>query len=233
MATAPKKPTGKKPTGKKPAPKKPAGRKAADPGIGFPPADKQLRGLGKILGPFLGLIVGLVGGQQLQLGGPVSAPAYHLEANQVVSRFSPRGGVLEQVIAHIRNAKKQILVQAYDLTSGPITEALIEAHRRGVEVIVLADKARAKQQSSTINELIRHGIPVYGAGGGKIAHTKAMFFDEMEMAIGSYNWTTNAEKNIETCMFIANEELVRVHMQQFYKIKEHPATTRIAGQARI
>jgi len=48
--------------------------------------------------------------------------------------FSPRGGCTEAIVQELEKAQKTIFVQAYSFTSGPIAEALINAHQRGVKV---------------------------------------------------------------------------------------------------
>jgi len=45
------------------------------------------------------------------------------------------------------NAKRTILVQAYSFTSAPIAKALLDAHKRGVQVQVILDKSRRAEQS--------------------------------------------------------------------------------------
>jgi hypothetical protein len=45
--------------------------------------------------------------------------------------FSPKGGCTEATVRELNRAKSSVRVQAYSFTSGPITKALIEAHRRG------------------------------------------------------------------------------------------------------
>ena len=56
--------------------------------------------------------------------------------------FSPHGGATSANIKNLDQAKKSILVQAYSFTSAPIASALVRAHRRGVEVQVIAIKVK-------------------------------------------------------------------------------------------
>lgn len=68
---------------------------------------------------------------------PVSAGSATAPAIDVY--FSPRGGAAEAVVHELRNAKKEILVQAYSFTSAPIAKALVDANKRGVKVTVVLD----------------------------------------------------------------------------------------------
>jgi hypothetical protein len=47
--------------------------------------------------------------------------------------FSPRGGATEAIVHELRNAKIEILVQAYSFTSTPIAKSLVDAHKEGGE----------------------------------------------------------------------------------------------------
>jgi phosphatidylserine/phosphatidylglycerophosphate/cardiolipin synthase-like enzyme len=60
---------------------------------------------------------------------------------QVAVYFSPHGGATEGVVQELAAAKPQVLAQAYAFTSAPIAQALVDAHKRGVEVLVVLDKS--------------------------------------------------------------------------------------------
>jgi phosphatidylserine/phosphatidylglycerophosphate/cardiolipin synthase-like enzyme len=57
----------------------------------------------------------------------------------VQAAFAPWNDIEGLVVEVMGRAKKEILLQAYLLTSKPIAQALIQAHRRGVQVRVLLD----------------------------------------------------------------------------------------------
>ena len=48
--------------------------------------------------------------------------------------FSPTGGSTAAVVKELDNAKSNILVQAFTFTSAPIARALVDAHKRSVQV---------------------------------------------------------------------------------------------------
>jgi phosphatidylserine/phosphatidylglycerophosphate/cardiolipin synthase-like enzyme len=108
--------------------------------------------------------------------------------------FSPDGGCTAAVVAEIAAAKKTCLVQAYSLTSGPITLALKEAKRRGVRVEVLVDDQSSKQPGCTAAALIAAGIPVMVAAGPGLAHNKLVLIDGKTILTGSFNFSAHAER---------------------------------------
>jgi phosphatidylserine/phosphatidylglycerophosphate/cardiolipin synthase-like enzyme len=57
------------------------------------------------------------------------------------------------------NAKRTILVQAYSFTSAPIAKALLDAHKRGVQVQVILDKDNRTDKYSAADFLANQGVP--------------------------------------------------------------------------
>ena len=64
------------------------------------------------------------------------------------------------ILKEIALAKDTIYVQAYGMSSPPIVEALIDAHKRGVKVNILLDKSNLKDSWSKMQELVDSGIEV-------------------------------------------------------------------------
>jgi len=55
--------------------------------------------------------------------------------------FTPGGNCTETIVQALGDAKRTILVQVYSFTSAPIAKALLDAHKRGVQVQVILDKS--------------------------------------------------------------------------------------------
>ena len=62
--------------------------------------------------------------------------------------FSPNGGCTEAVVRELGKAQKTVYVQAYSFTSKPIAQALVDAHKRGVDVQVVLDKSQRTEKYS-------------------------------------------------------------------------------------
>jgi len=71
----------------------------------------------------------------------VAAPPPTIEVH-----FSPKGGCTEAVVKELGAAKKMVLVQAYSFTSAPIAKALVDAHKRGVDVRVPQAMTKASRR---------------------------------------------------------------------------------------
>lgn len=51
-------------------------------------------------------------------------------------------GATELVVKTIDSARQSVRVAAYSFTSKPIASALLSAHMRGIDVLVVADKSQ-------------------------------------------------------------------------------------------
>lgn len=120
--------------------------------------------------------------------------------------FSPWDDVETLIISTIDGAKKQVLVQAYLLTSKKIAKALIAAQQRGVGVMVLVDAEQsAKVPSSKAHDLVLSGIAVWLETRYQNAHNKVIVIDagteNATVITGSYNFTWSAQhKNAENIL---------------------------------
>ena len=117
--------------------------------------------------------------------------------------FSPNGGCTEAVVKEIAAAKTTILVQAYSFTSAPIAKALVDAHKRGVQIQVILDKSQRSEKYSSADFVLHAGIPTFIDAKHAIAHNKIMVIDGATVITGSFNFTKAAEtSNAENLLVI-------------------------------
>ena len=127
--------------------------------------------------------------------------------------FTPGQDCTDLVVSEIANVKRQILVQAYSFTSGPILAALKAAHGRGVDVEVIVDKSSARQSKSgsrysAATYLTNAGIPVWVDTKVAIAHNKVMVIDGQRVITGSFNFTAAAQNhNAENLLVLDDSAL--------------------------
>ena len=125
--------------------------------------------------------------------------------------FTPWDNAESMIVAAIRGAQRQILVQAFSFTSRVIAKALIAAKRRGVDVQLIADREQTfGGEASRIPELANAGIPVRLETRYQSAHNKVMVLDagtkHPAVITGSYNWTYAAQhKNAENVLILRDD----------------------------
>ena len=176
--------------------------------------------LSAILGIFAGLTIGFTGGN-MQNPGWTS-----VDHARILTCFTPQNQCLQEILPIIENAKNEILVQAYYLTSMDITKAIINQHKAGISVKIILDKSQ--KDGVTIKLLQENGIPVYIDKVPGIAHNKVMIVDEEMVITGSYNFTYSAEKrNAENLILINSAEIASIYKQNWLDSKKRsikPAT---------
>jgi phosphatidylserine/phosphatidylglycerophosphate/cardiolipin synthase-like enzyme len=137
--------------------------------------------------------------------------------------FSPKGGCTEAVVAELDRARREILVLAYSFTSRPITDALIAAHRRGVQVEIILDHSNEKEDYTDLPHLLEQGLKPLIDAHHAIAHNKIMVIDHRTIITGSFNFTHQAEQeNAENLLILQNHsELAERYRHNFLNHKDH------------
>ncbi len=138
---------------------------------------------------------------------PRSAATLELDVPTVDNRtgweacFVPGDNCTRLIVRSVGEARQEVLVQAYELTSVVIANALIEAHRRGVLVRVLVDKSQRHQRKSQARWLLGEGVEVLVDYRPGIAHNKVMVIDQTTVITGSFNFTDSAQnRNAENLL---------------------------------
>jgi phosphatidylserine/phosphatidylglycerophosphate/cardiolipin synthase-like enzyme len=144
---------------------------------------------------------------------------------QIQVYFSPNGGCTDAIVNALDQAKTSVLVQAYSFTSAPIAKAVVDAHKRGVQVKVILDKSQRTEKYSSADFLVHAGVPVSIDAKHKIAHNKVMIIDSETVITGSFNFTKAAEEgNAENLLIIRSTDLAAKYIENWKKHAEHSET---------
>ena len=153
-----------------------------------------------------------------------SSPLFAVEkpAPTIQVYFSPAGGCTEAVVEALGRAKKTVFVQAYSFTSAPIAKALVDAHKRGVQVRVILDKSQRTEKYSSADFVAHAGIPCFIDAKHAIAHNKIMVIDEAEVITGSFNFTKAAEeRNAENLLIIKDKTIAEQYTRNWHEHEKH------------
>lgn len=149
------------------------------------------------------------------------------DAGRVEILFRPGDAVDEHIIGVIRDARREIHVLAFTFTHRGIARALVDAHRRGVQVVVIADQAQALEVPHNALALLKSaGVRVALDGSMGSAHNKVMIIDAAGAhpvtITGSFNFTTAAQsRNAENVViFAGNREVARRYEHYFQQRRE-------------
>jgi len=126
------------------------------------------------------------------------------------------------IAAAIDNVSETLDIAAFELNNEVITEAIMNAHERGVEVrIVTDDEHGTEDDDSTIVELEAEGIPIIDDGRSALMHNKFMIMDSREVWMGSMNYTQNGTyRNNNNMLAIRHPNMVDVYQLEFNEMFE-------------
>lgn len=102
-------------------------------------------------------------------------------------------GMDAALVADIMRAQRSIALASFDLDLDTITDALIAAHRRGVDVQVTIDGENLADPvvSAVLGALEDAGVAVFYDRRSAFMHNKIVVIDDQIMWTGSWNMTAN------------------------------------------
>lgn len=110
---------------------------------------------------------------------------------------------------------------AYSFTSDRIAKAVVDAHKRGLSVDVILDRAQNTKGYSSADFLLHAGVATRLDSTHAIAHNKVMVIDDKIVITGSFNFTTAAEtKNAENLLVISSPKLAAAYLENYDKLRK-------------
>lgn len=151
--------------------------------------------------------------------GYYGAPVVKESANSIEVYFCPQDACADKLIRKIDSAKSSLYVAIYSLTLDGISDALIRAKNRGVEVKVIFDSDQSKNAASDDERMGNEGVKVAYRNGSGYMHNKFTIIDMNVVATGSFNYSNNADtRNEENLVFIESRGLAESFKQNFESI---------------
>jgi len=125
------------------------------------------------------------------------------------------GGVDNNITDDINSAKESVYMAMYDLTNSMITDALIDAKNRGVDVKVTTDDDKINDEK--YQELIDAGIVVTDDEDSyALMHNKFLIVDNKILWSGSGNYTVYSfYRNYENYVRITNADIASGYKKEF------------------
>ena len=134
-----------------------------------------------------------------------------------------------RLVERLTTAVSRVDAALYHLSSTSITDALIKAYRRGVQVRVVTETDNIDENA--IAQLQEAGIPVADDGDSdSYMHHKFIVIDEQYVWTGSYNTTYNgAYRNKNNVIFIDSVPLAYNFTQEFRELFRQMRTEKPSG----
>lgn len=132
-----------------------------------------------------------------------------------------QGSVDEHLTAFVNTAQKSIDMAIYQLDLPNVTQALLDAAKRGVKVRVATDIdiLEDPKENPSFLQLQQAGIPVKGGNSDAIMHDKFVVVDQQAVWMGTWNFTTNDTYRYNNVgLEIQSPELARNYTAAFEKM---------------
>ena len=131
---------------------------------------------------------------------------------------------LKKLVAQLAAAKKTIKVAMFTFTHPELINALVDAHKRGVDVEIVIDSDSSRKTSSiAYQRFLREKMQVYASKRVGLLHEKMAIIDDTTLIMGSANWTRAAfGQNSENLSFLTD-----LTSDQRAKLKSFWATTKL------
>lgn len=140
----------------------------------------------------------------------------------------------------IEQAQQSIHVALFSLTDPRLADALLLAHKKGIDVCIIVDAGKMKDRYSKVRNLTDNGVPVWyydyslrpdykkREWADPLMHHKCMIIDGSEndtrqgiVVAGSANGTKASQiDNIENINILRDPLAVQEHCQEFIRLKK-------------
>ena len=142
-----------------------------------------------------------------------------LEGVEIETYFSPDDSVGYKIVDLINGATKNIDLLAFTITSDPISNALLRAAERGIEIRGVVEGSQSRAMGSDVSRLMAAGLDIRLDGNPNLLHHKVMIIDSRIVVVGSYNFTRSAEeKNDENTIILYNPALAEQFLIEFDRL---------------
>ena len=136
----------------------------------------------------------------------------------VTPLFSPKDKIItNNIIPLIESSKNYIYIPAFIITHDALTNSLIRAKHRGVDVKIILDATNTSGSRNKLKVLRMSGIPVKVENYAGKVHSKSIIIDDKYIIAGSMNFSNSGEnKNDENVLIVEDERLAR-HYKGFFE----------------
>ena len=133
--------------------------------------------------------------------------------------FAPEDNIRDVIIHELDHCERSLKICVFTISDNPISNSILEAHKRGVKVSIITDDGKIFDKGSDIKLLNREGINVKIDSYNSLMHHKFCVVDNSKVISGSYNWTkTAAEVNNENIIITDEVKIVKAFIVEFDKL---------------
>merc|ERR1712110_1330555 len=103
------------------------------------------------------------------------------------------GEHVARICQYVASARRRVWLAMFTLTDDDLSNELLRAHARGVDVRIIADDEQSKCDGADVIRLADAGVPATIDCSRARMHHKFVVLDETVLS-GSFNWTRQASR---------------------------------------
>lgn len=132
------------------------------------------------------------------------------------AHFSPGEDCRRQLLDLLIAARETLDISVFTISDDRLSDAIVAAHKRGIQVRLITDNDKAQDQGSDIFKLIDQDIDVRMDNTENHMHHKFAIVDRRILVNGSFNWTRSATVYNQENILVTNEpKLVGAYLAEF------------------
>ncbi len=148
---------------------------------------------------------------------------YFTEPDASAERESYEGGIETALVEAINETRDSLDIAAFELNSGPIYQAILEAHERGVAVRIVTDDEHGlhDEANDALRKLRAAGLPLVDDERSGLMHNKFIILDGRTVWTGSWNFTVNGTyRNNNNAFVMVSGEAAAAYQAEFDEMYE-------------
>jgi phosphatidylserine/phosphatidylglycerophosphate/cardiolipin synthase-like enzyme len=132
------------------------------------------------------------------------------------AHFSPGEDCRRQLLDLLVSARETLDISVFTISDDRLSDAIITAHKRGIQIRLITDNDKAQDLGSDIARLVGQGIDVRMDNTENHMHHKFAIVDKSILVNGSFNWTRSATDYNQENILVTNEpKLVAAYSGEF------------------
>jgi len=137
------------------------------------------------------------------------------------SYFAPQDDCPAKLRSLLGRARNKVDICVFTITDDRVSDAIIDAHERKLDVRVISDDDKSGDRGSDIDRLISAGVDVRIDRTDDHMHHKFAIFDHRLLLNGSYNWTRSAaNRNQENFLVTGEPRFIQDFSRYFDRLWE-------------
>jgi len=126
-------------------------------------------------------------------------------------------GISVPLVQAIGRTRRTLDIAAFEMNEPTVTQAILDAHRRGVRVRMVTDNEHGLHDGeTTVKQLVEAGIPVVDDNRSGLMHNKFMIMDGQTVWMGATNFTRNGMyRNNNNMVMLRSPQAVTFYQAEF------------------